>query len=154
MVTSFETLPWRLQEFSFWVCFTLNWFAQHKDWAAIPCWHILSSVTERMWHWQLSVPPPPYQCLTTLRQIFRTQRSSLHWECNSLVSRKWGKTSPLKWAMECLEKPRSGAKISGVIQAQDLRVSEFLIRAEQLCWQLRVSLGYLGLILVPILGIP
>lgn len=36
MVTSFETLPWRLQEFSFWVCFTLNWFAQHKDWAAIP----------------------------------------------------------------------------------------------------------------------
>lgn len=45
-------------------------------------------------------------------------------------------------------------KISGVIQAQDLRVTEFLIRAEQLCWQLRVNLGYLGLILVPILGIP
>lgn len=36
MVTSFETLPWRLQEFSFWFCFTLNWLAQHKDWAAIP----------------------------------------------------------------------------------------------------------------------
>lgn len=36
MVTSFETLPWRLHEFSFWFCFTLNWLAQHKGWAAIP----------------------------------------------------------------------------------------------------------------------
>lgn len=24
-----------------------------------PCWHILSSVTERMWHWQLTAPSTP-----------------------------------------------------------------------------------------------